>query len=64
MKVTFRNDLTKEEVVKMAEKLVSLCKDMSSNCAYLGLDESWLDMVRKNVENDWLEIFSDFTRQF
>ena len=64
MKVTFRNDLTKEEVVNLAEKLVALCKDTSSNCAYLGLDESWLDMVRKNAENDWLEIFSDFTRQF
>jgi len=64
MKVIFRNDLTKEEVVNLAEKLVALCKDTSSNCAYLGLDESWLDMVRKNVENDWLEIFSDFTRPF
>ena len=64
MKVTFRDDLTKEEVVKLAEKLVMLCKDTSSNCAYLGLDEEWLDMVRKNVSNDWLEIFSDFTRQF
>ena len=64
MKVIFKDDLTKEELLKLAEKLVMLCKDTSRNRAYLGLDEAWLDVVRKNVENDWLEIFSDFTRPF
>lgn len=64
MKVIFKDDLTKEELLKLAEKLVMLCKDTSSNCAYLGLDEAWLDVVRKNVSNDWLETFRDFARQF
>ena len=64
MKVTFKKDVSQEELLELATKLVVLCKDTSSNCAYLGLDEEWLDMVRKNIENDWLETFRDFARPF
>lgn len=57
--VTFKKDVSSEKLLELAEKLVMLCKDKSSNLCYLGLDESWLDMVRQNVKNDFLETIGD-----
>ena len=63
MKTMLKKNITREEVLCLAKEIVTLSKDRSSNYCYLGLGEEWLNMVEKNIANDWLDTVSDITKE-